>query len=65
MLGIISYHTLVRFWLVLATPTHCLGVTELALRVSSVNQVGSLPLVANSGEGVIWLWLVFMGDATL
>ena len=33
MLGIISWHCLVRFWSVLATPAHCLGVTKLALRV--------------------------------
>ena len=33
MVGIISWHYLVRFRPVLATPTHCLGVAKLALRV--------------------------------
>ena len=33
MLGSISWHYLVRFWPVLATPTHYLGAAKLALRV--------------------------------
>ena len=33
MLGIITRYKLVRFWPVLASPTHSLGFAELALRV--------------------------------